>query len=79
MAQELLGSLPSRLKKLKKLKKNIEDLERELAAFKNGDLPCDDCGKPGKATTCPFSSDVHNEQVEVVLCDECHHARAMEI
>lgn len=44
-------------------------------------LKCEDCGtaEDVEITTCPFSADVHGEEIRAVLCEECKHQRAMDI
>jgi len=45
-------------------------------------LTCDDCGKSGndvKKTTCPYASDIYNEEIACTLCSDCVHERAMDI
>lgn len=44
-------------------------------------LQCQDCGERSpdvKHTTCPFAAEIHGEDTEIVVCDECHHQRFMD-
>lgn len=43
---------------------------------------CQDCEqiKPDVSTRlCPFAQDVHNKEVQITVCDDCCHERAMDI
>lgn len=43
---------------------------------------CDDCKKPQKSTrhrTCPFASEINGIELEIFVCDNCVHERAMDI
>lgn len=41
---------------------------------------CNKCKKPGNPeTTCPYSSEIHNETVECGCCEDCRHECAMDI
>jgi len=45
-------------------------------------LVCQDCGKVGgdvEEGLCPFALDVYDDEVEVVLCDDCRYERAMDV
>lgn len=44
-------------------------------------LVCQDCGTTEgvEKTTCPYAADIGGEEVEVVLCYDCLHERAMNI
>jgi hypothetical protein len=51
----------------------------EMAIF------CQDCGVSSEVdttvgdTTCPFASEIHNEEVEIVVCDKCYQQRLYDI
>jgi len=40
---------------------------------------CEDCGRPGKKTNCPYAEEVHGLHVEAVLCDECGRIRLRDV
>jgi hypothetical protein len=40
---------------------------------------CERCGKPGKECIDPFLKEVHDEEVERCLCDECYQNRVDDI
>ena len=44
-------------------------------------LICFDCGTKEKVreTTCPFASEINNEEIEVDLCDACYRERMWDI
>tara|TARA_R110000851_G_scaffold332834_2_gene510116 strand:- start:11 stop:151 length:141 start_codon:yes stop_codon:yes gene_type:complete len=45
-------------------------------------LKCDDCGKTNRTvekTTCPYASEIQEEEVEVYLCNDCYLERAGDI
>lgn len=45
-------------------------------------LTCADCKKKDKTvqhTICPYAEDVENERIEVDLCPDCKHERAMDV
>lgn len=40
-------------------------------------LECDECGAlKGKNTIDPYAAEIDNEEIEVVLCDDCYDMRA---
>jgi hypothetical protein len=42
--------------------------------------PCEDCGsKRAKHVTCPFASEIYNDNTLHWLCDVCTHNRAQEL
>jgi hypothetical protein len=46
------------------------------------ELKCEDCGKIGddvEVTICPFAQEIHDEEIEVTICDDCYHERCMDI
>ena len=41
-------------------------------------LVCEDCGKSGPdvaETFCPYSEEINDEEITVVLCSECYDER----
>lgn len=42
-------------------------------------LTCEDCGKPGEITHCPYDADVYDTLTTVIACDECLNRRAEDI
>lgn len=43
-------------------------------------LKCEDCGKLGAhRTICPYAEEIGGEQVDITVCDNCYHQRAMDI
>lgn len=61
--------------------KKEQSLEDKFIAALDSER-CEDCGEYSEFveyTTCPYSSDVDNEEVWVWLCPECLHERRMDI
>ena len=42
-------------------------------------MKCEDCGKDGVMTICPYVMEIFDEEIEVCLCDECYSERCYEI
>ena len=46
------------------------------------DLKCEDCGAVDDTVEeklCPYASDLYDENIVIVVCEECYHQRAMDI
>lgn len=64
--------------------KHFSEAERAEAVRHTpwAELTCEDCGVKSadvELTICPFEQDVHNNEVEVVLCPACYNVRLMEV
>lgn len=58
----------------------LAEVEALLAAPQH--MKCQDCRTESSTVRermCPFNEDVHNRVVMVVICDDCHHERCMDI
>jgi hypothetical protein len=45
-------------------------------------LKCQDCGKENETVCeclCPYAEDVNEEEIEIVVCDECYRKRSDDI
>ena len=43
-------------------------------------LICEDCGEEGAIKgICPYAEEIHDQEVEVCLCQECYYQRSMDI
>jgi len=45
-------------------------------------LECEDCGKISEdveRTNCPYAREIHDENKEITVCEDCKHERAMGI
>jgi hypothetical protein len=45
-------------------------------------LECQDCHKEKpdvKETFCPFAQEVHHEDIEIIVCDNCYQERVWDI
>ena len=46
------------------------------------ELCCQDCGATDETVRecfCPYANEINDEQIEVVLCQDCYHERCMDI
>lgn len=69
-----------------KLRESFQSLSNTVKVFKTPIVEeyaqCQDCGKRKPdvdETTCPYAEEINEEEVWIVVCDDCRHERAMDI
>lgn len=45
------------------------------------ELKCEDCGTTEGVvyTICPYSEELYDEKIGILVCDDCYHERCMDI